>query len=304
MPLHLPSVSRRQFLTHSAAALAGLSVLRVGYAADADESVTLAFLSDTHIPETPMVEARGVNMTANLEAAIKEINALSTKPAAVLFNGDCAYLKGLPKDYANFAKCVQPLLDAGQELHMTMGNHDNIPAFYDALQSQKPEQPLVESKHVGILETPFANIFLLDSLMTTNVVTGELGDAQLKWLSEALDARADKPAVVMAHHTLDKTPPQAGKVISGLADTAEFLELMHAKKNVKAYVFGHSHVWAHTHEGDLNLINLPACAYVFSDAQPNGWTLGRLNKDGIEFELQAHDKGRKEHGQVFTVKWA
>ncbi|TWT31422.1 metallophosphoesterase family protein [Blastopirellula retiformator] len=304
MPLHIPAVGRRQFLTQSAAALAGLSILRIGYAAEGDQAVTLALLSDTHVPETPMVEARGVNMTANLQKAVEEINALPTKPAAVLFNGDCAYLKGLPRDYANFAQCVQPLIDTGQELHMTMGNHDNIPAFYGAMASQKPEQPLVESKHVGILETPYANIFLLDSLMTTNVVTGELGAAQLKWLSQALDAHANKPAVIMAHHTLDKSPPQVGKAISGLADTAELLELLHSKPHVKAYVFGHSHVWAHTHEGDLNLINLPACAYVFNEAQPNGWTLARVNEKGIEFELQAHDKSHKKHGQVFTVKWA
>lgn len=304
MPIHLPSVDRRRFLTQSAAALAGLSFLRVGYAASAAETMTLALLSDTHIPEDGTVEARGVNMTANLKAAIKEINGLASKPTAVLFNGDCAYLKGLPADYANFSECLQPLLDAGQDLHMTMGNHDNIPAFYNALKSQQPEQPLVKSKHVSILETPHANLFLLDSLMTTNVVTGELGKSQLQWLSEALDARADKPAILMAHHTLEKDPPQVGKTIGGIADTAEFLELMHAKKQVKAYVFGHSHVWSHTKDGDLNLINLPACAYVFNEAQPNGWTLARLSKEGIEFELQAHDKSHANHGQIFAVKWA
>ncbi|PQO44709.1 metallophosphoesterase family protein [Blastopirellula marina] len=304
MPIHLPSVDRRQFLTQSAAALAGVSMLRVGYAAPAAETITLALLSDTHIPENEKVESRGVNMTANLQAAIKEINALGGKPTAVLFNGDCAYLKGLPADYANFSQCLQPLLDAGQDLHMTMGNHDNIPAFYNALKSQQPEQPLVKSKHVSILETPHANVFLLDSLMTTNVVTGELGKAQLAWLSDALDARDDKPAIIMAHHTLEKNAPQVGKTISGIADTTDFLELMHAKPQVKAYVFGHSHVWSHTKEGDLNLINLPACAYVFNAEQPNGWTLARISKDGVEFELKAHDKEHKSHGEVFAVKWA
>ncbi|EAQ77373.1 metallophosphoesterase family protein, partial [Blastopirellula marina] len=269
MPIHLPSVNRRQFLSQSAAALAGLSVLRIGYAAPAAQTMTLALLSDTHIPKNAEVTAREVNMTSNLQQGVREINQLPSKPAAVLFNGDCAYLSGLPADYANFAQCIQPLIDAQQELHMTMGNHDNIPAFYDALKTQRPEQPLVESKHVSILETPYVNFFLLDSLMKTNVVTGELGDAQLKWLSDELDARADKPAIIMAHHTLQKVAPPEGKAWGGILDTAKFLELMHAKKQVKAYVFGHSHVWSHARDGDLHLINLPASAYVFNPTQPN-----------------------------------
>ncbi|RCS42194.1 hypothetical protein DTL42_20405 [Bremerella cremea] len=303
VPIHLSSVSRRQFLVQSTAALAGVSVLRIATAAEQAETTTLALVSDTHIPQTTDTVARGVNMTDNLNSVVREINALETKPAAVLFNGDCAYLKGLPEDYANFSDCVQPLIDAGQQLHMTMGNHDNIPNFYHALKAQRPEKPLVTSKHVTVLETPQANLFLLDSLMHTNIVTGELGEAQLKWLAEALDARADKPAIVMAHHTLHMGPIQEGKTIGGIADTAEFLEVLHARPQVKAYVFGHSHVWAHTKAGDLDLINLPAAAYVFDEAQPNGWTLARLSDSGIEFELQAHDKSHKNHKQVFAVNW-
>lgn len=303
MPIHLSSVSRRQFLASSAAALASVSVLRVGFAAEGSTTTTLALVSDTHVPKTTDTTARGVNMTDNLNSVVREINSLETKPAAVLFNGDCAYLKGLPEDYANFATCVQPLIDAGQQLHMTMGNHDNIPNFYNALKVQRPEKPLVASKHVTVLETPHANLFLLDSLMKTDIVTGELGEAQLKWLAEALDARADKPAIVMAHHTLHMEPIQVGKTIGGIADTAEFLKVLHARPQVKAYVFGHSHVWAHTKDGELDLINLPAAAYVFDEAQPNGWTLARLSDSGIEFELQAHDKSHKHHKQVFAVNW-
>lgn len=303
MPLHLSSVSRRQFLTHSAAAVAGVSLLRVSVAAEGNQGTTLALLSDTHVPNSPEVVGRGVNMTENIKRAVAEVNSLPTKPAGVLFNGDCAYLKGLPEDYANFAECVQPLIEADQSLHMTMGNHDHTENFYNALKGQRPEDPPVASKHVTILELPEANWFLLDSLMVTNLVTGELGEAQLKWLEQELDARADKPAIVMAHHTLEKEPPQVGKTIGGIADTEAFLKLLHSKPHVKAYVFGHSHVWSHTKDGDLNLINLPACAYVFSEEQPNGWTLARMSGTGVEFELQAHDKKHKSHKEVFAVHW-
>lgn len=303
MPIHLTPVSRRAFLTRSAAALAGVSMMRFGYAAPASEAYSLALLSDMHIAADPATQARGVNMTANLNKIVAEVNGLSTRPHGVLFNGDCAYLQGKPDDYANFTKCIQPLVDQGHSLHMTMGNHDERGAFYDALKDQRPDQSPVESKHVSMIETPYANIFLLDSLKQVNVVTGELGEAQRKWLGQLLDAHTDKPAVLVAHHTLQLVPPAEGKPWGGIADTAEFLELMQSRKHVKAFVFGHSHRWSHTRQGDLNLINLPAVAYVFDEKQPNGWTLAQLTPKGMEFKLQALNREHPQHQEVFQFDW-
>jgi len=277
--------------------------MRIGQAAPSSDPITLAFLSDPHISGNPEVSAHGVNMTANLKQVVKEVQGLATRPAGVIINGDCAYLKGQPADYANFVQCLEPLISSGQTLHMTMGNHDARDAFYDALKQQQPDQPLVKSRHVSLIETPFANLFLLDSLKQTNVVTGELGQAQLKWLSEALDARPNQPAILIAHHTLQLTPPAAGKAWGGIAETAEFLELMHSKKQVKAYVFGHSHRWSHTQDKNLHLVNLPAVAYVFDKTQPNGWTTAQLGPQGIQFQLQALDKNHQKHQEVVNVNW-
>lgn len=111
-------------------------------------------------------------MTANLQQVVREITTLSTKPSGVLLNGDCAYSRGLPEDYANLAACVAPLDQAGLTLHVTMGNHDDRRPLYAALKTQEPERPMVDSKHVTVIETPHANWFLLDSLTQVNVVTG------------------------------------------------------------------------------------------------------------------------------------
>lgn len=277
--------------------------MRFGLAASNEKEVTFAFLSDTHVAGNPETIARDVNMTANLQSSIAEVLALKNRPAGVLFNGDCVYLKGLPDDYTQFAKCIQPLVDAGYPLHMTMGNHDDREPFYEAVAGLKPETPLVESKHVSVVETPFANLFLLDTLMKTNIVTGEIGDAQMKWLASALDAHSDKPAIVMAHHTPQFTPPEEGKLWGGIKDTAAFVELLTSKPHVKAYVFGHSHVWSQKQHGSLQLINLPANAYVFSAKQPNGWVLATLRPTGIHFQLQAHNKAHPSHRQTFEVNW-
>ena len=181
MPIHagvpfrmvrLVRPARREVLRAGAAAL-GMVVCRSASAA-ADPN-RLALLSDTHIPGSPETESRGVNMTANLRQAVKEVTQLEPRPAAVLVNGDCAFLKGEPADYRNLAACVAPLAERDLPLHLTMGNHDDRGPFYAALAAQKPARPLVESKHVGLLETPHANWFLLDSLREVDVVTGEFG---------------------------------------------------------------------------------------------------------------------------------
>jgi len=158
MPLHAAPLSRRSFLARGAAAIAGLTVLRSGWGADGNTNPhVFALLSDTHIPSAPDVVAHGTNMTSNLQQVVRELLTLDVKPAAVLIDGDCAYLKGLPDDYANLARCLAPLSDAGLPLHMTMGNHDDRGPFYEALQAQKPERPLVDSKHVSVVESQRAS---------------------------------------------------------------------------------------------------------------------------------------------------
>src|SRR5690606_25576581 len=104
----------------------------------------------------------------------------------------------------------QPLSEAGLPLHLTMGNHDDRAPLYQALAAQRPSDPPVDSKHVSVIESPHANWFLLDSLYQVNVVTGELGAEQLAWIEKELDARQDKPAIVMAHHNPQFDPPADG----------------------------------------------------------------------------------------------
>jgi len=305
MPLHTLPLSRRSFLAQSAGVVAGLTVVRHGWGDEGSKTNPnlLALLSDTHIPDSPDVTARDVNMTANLRQVIGEVIALETRPAGVIVNGDCAYLKGQPADYANFAKCVAPLDGAGLPLYVTMGNHDDRAPLYNALQLQQPARPLVASRHITVIETPRANWILLDSLTKTNVVTGALGAEQLKWLDKALAERTDKPTLVMAHHNPQFEAPASGPW-TGIEDTAELLELLGRHKQVKAFVFGHSHNWAISRRGDLHLVNLPPVAYVFSPEKPNGWVRSEVLDDGLSLELRTIDPKHKQNGEKVKLTWA
>lgn len=304
MPLHTAPLSRRSFFAQSAAAAAGLLVYRQGWSAEAGANPNrIALLSDTHIPEGPDVLARDTNMTSNLKQVVREILTLTDKPSAVMINGDCAYLKGLPADYANLADCVAPLSQAGFPLHMTMGNHDDRGPFYEALKNQKPDRPLLQAKHVTVVEGPRANWFLLDSLDQVNSTPGELGAEQREWLSKGLAVRTEKPAIVMAHHTPQFEPPAEGKSWGGLKDTTALMELLDGFKHVKAFIFGHSHHWATIQRGSIHLINLPPVAYVFTAGKPNGWVLADVQENGLSLELRAIDRAHKQHGEKLTLEW-
>ncbi|MEI9897932.1 MAG: metallophosphoesterase [Chthoniobacter sp.] len=102
-----------------------------------------------------------------------------------------------------------------------------------------PPAPPLASRRVSIVEAGHANWFMLDSLDVTNQTPGRLGDEQRAWLAKALDARADKPALVMVHHN----PVFADGNKTGLLDTAELIAILAPRRHVKALLFGHTHTW-------------------------------------------------------------
>jgi 3',5'-cyclic AMP phosphodiesterase CpdA len=302
MPIHLPPFSRRLFLAQAAAAGASAVAWRPLFAADERDPRTLALLADTHIPGDPATGVNGVNMTANLKQVVDELIGRTPQISGVVVNGDCAYLKGLPADYKNLAQVVAPLADSGLPLHLTMGNHDDRGTFYEALSEERPESPPVESKHVSVLETPHANWFLLDSLFKTDVVTGELGARQLEWLAKALDARADKPAILVAHHNPQFEPgPDGGW--GGLRDARTLFGMVADRKQVKAYIFGHTHDWKLSRAGDVHLVNLPPVAYVFQKGKPNGWVEATMRDNGITLRLHCLDKSHPQHDEAVHLAW-
>ena len=301
MPIHLPPISRRRFLASSLLAAAGLLLPRNLFADEkpVDEHFW-ALLSDTHIAADRATIAREINMAAHLQAVAKEVIGLSSRPAGVIVNGDCAFNRGEVGDYATFTELLQPMREAGLPLHLTVGNHDEREHFWNALaEAGKAPRPLADH-NVAIIETPLANWFVLDSLEKTLSTPGLIGAEQLAWLAGALDQHPAKPALVMVHHN----PSLLGEGNSGLKDAQQFMEILRPRKQVKAYIFGHTHVWrVQQEESGIHLVNLPAVAYVFDKQQPSGWVKANLKPDGMKLELSCLDKTHKAHGQVVDLAW-
>lgn len=298
MPVYLPPISRREFLKRAVLATVAASAAPTVWAARRQES-TWALMADTHIAADPMQIARGVNMARHLETAAREILGLAESPAAAFILGDCAFNSGEVEDYHTLLKLLEPLRAEGLPVHLALGNHDQREHFRSVL---KPRGVFAKAKllqHVAVLRTDAVNWFVLDSLERTLQTPGLLGGEQLAWLAQMLDANRKKPAIVVLHHN-----PNDANVSTGLKDTEQLLAILRPRRHVKAWIFGHTHVWrVETDSSGLHLVNLPPVAYVFRQGMPSGWVHATVSADGMRLELRCIDQGHPLHGQRVELQW-
>jgi len=300
MPIHLAPLSRRRFLARTLAAGAGLALAPelLAKTKPVDQNFW-ALLSDPHLAADQTLVSRGVNMANHFKQVAAELSALPKRPAGVFINGDCAYNRGEIEDYAAVKQLLQPIREARMPIHLTLGNHDNREQFWGVFQEEKAARHVVEDRQAGLLKTPLANWFILDSLEKTQATPGLVGAEQLQWLAKTLDADAKKPALVLVHHN-----PGINGGNMGLKDTVPFLEVIRPRKQVKAYIFGHTHHWSVEQDGSgIHFINLPPVSYVFREGEPSGWVHTTLQKDSMRLELRSVDPNHKAHGQVFDLAW-
>ncbi len=253
-----------------------------------------AFLSDPHIAADSSTVLHGQNMATNLRGVIGEILRADDSPRGVLINGDLALTDGQVGDYRTFLELVEPLRKSGVTLHATLGNHDDRQNCQAALPGQE-DRGL--DRRVGVVEHDDLRLILLDSLDKPNVTRGELGQAQREWLANALDARPDVPALIFVHHHLDATTQAA------LNDTTELVELLKTKRQAKAVLVGHAHVWSQTEIDGLHVINLPAIGYKFARKEPLGWCIFRPNAKGGELELRSAGAKQDRQGDRVSLVW-
>jgi len=299
MPIHLPSPSRRQFLfTVGAVVAAGASSSNAFGNEIEDDLVYL--LNDTHIGEKHPPDSP---VPSHLRQVVEELVGLQRKPACVLVNGDLALKDGQPGDYRHLATLIRPLRDAKLDLHLTLGNHDHRQTFYEVLREERPEAPVVQSRHISVVETRFANFFLLDSLKETMVTQGTLGEDQLSWLAKALDERATKPAILVTHHN-PRLGGDPNHFPGGLIDSEELWSVLANRHHVKAYIHGHIHDRGLAQHQGIHIINTPATSYVANPAlSTTGWTTAHLTPSGVTLTTHTTDATHPWNGQAKSIEW-
>ncbi len=285
-------VDRRSFLKQTAGAVAAFSLSRSLNAEG--ESTRIALLSDTHIAADPNDRFRGFSPHQNLRKAVDQV--ASRKFDMLVVNGDLARQKGEPEDYLKFSSFVDSL--AGQmPMVVTMGNHDDRKNARSALVNRAGDVKPVEQKLVSTIDAGPFQFIMLDSLLATNVVPGQLGKSQRAWLAGYLDAQSAKPAIVFVHHNPD--PDSDG----ALVDAERLLAILKPRRMVKALIFGHTHVYALDKQDGLHLVNLPAVGYNFADGQPVGWMEGSFSARGADLQLHAIAGETRDDGKTVSLSW-
>ncbi|MCA9124322.1 MAG: metallophosphoesterase [Planctomycetaceae bacterium] len=300
MPIHLPSQSRRQFLFTTASVLGTAVVATRDVLAWDVEDDLVYLLNDTHIGEKHPADSP---VPSHLRQVVDELVARDRKPVCVLVNGDLALKDGQPGDYRHLGTLIRPLQEADINMHLTLGNHDNRETFYEVMREQRPDAAVVESRHISIVETRFANFFLLDSLKETMVTQGTLGQDQLKWLAMALDQRPAMPAIIVAHHN-PRLGGDPNHFPGGLIDSEELWKVLATRPQVKAYVHGHIHDRGFAEHQGIHIINTPATSYVANPAlSTTGWTTVRLTATGATLTTHTTDVNHSWNGQSRELRW-
>ena len=282
---------RKQFLKTSlglSAAALGIPVSSFTYSRT--KNAHWAFLSDTHVAGDPDEAYRGFVPYQNLQQVVPQV--LNAAPVGAIINGDVARLAGEKSDYRQVRQLLNPLAER-LPVHMTLGNHDDRDNFGEVFPASAT---LVEGHHVHVIEAPPVRMILLDSLLYVNKVVGLLGKLQRSWLEMFLDSAKPMPTLIFVHHTL-------GDNDSDLQDVDRMFGIIRPHPSVKAVLYGHSHRYQYGQRDGIQLINLPAVGYNFSDDQPVGWLEANLSEKGGAFTLRAIGGDRENDGQTVNLTW-
>ena len=239
-------------------------------------------------------------MASNLLRVVAEV--LESRPTTALVNGDLARDLGKVGDYVSFLKLLEPLRLCGIPVHLTLGNHDDRENFVKVIVEDSSNLPAVleespiPQKYCGSLERDGVRWLLLDSLDKVNVTPGWLGPWQLEWVQRELDRKLAQPTIVFIHHNVEK-----GSSIA-LRETAELMEILRPRRQVKAVFFGHTHAWKRWVDEGIHMVNLPAIGYAFAKGEPLGWVRASPRPAGLEIELRALS-AHPDHGKKIELEW-
>ena len=284
-------LSRRSFLGLSAAFACG--GCRSFFAKPVRDDTLIAVLSDCHVGNWKSPEYQG----AKFRECLARVLALDPLPGRIFILGDLAYLWGRKEDYALSRQLLQPVLDAGIDLTIGMGNHDRRENFLERWPEYAGRSP-VPGRIVSRVSGRHFDFIMLDTLdqpaETDRWITpGALDDAQRDWLKSEC-AAAKRPLLVMAHHP----PAELGEPGKGrsIRSARKFGELLMGAKDSPTkccgFIHGHDHAWQvsrgllHWNRSRVgNVVGMPSTGH-WGDI---GYALLREHPDRAELSLVQYD---------------
>lgn len=211
----------------------------------------IAQLSDPHLRPRNVLYQGLVDSNAMFEAAIRHLNSLSPQPDVVILSGDVVDA-GMPAEYAvareMLAAIRQPLL-------VIPGNHDEREAFRQSF-SERGYLPASGPLHFVADQYGPVRIIGLD-VTIPGLHHGDMDDAAVDWLENALSREPDRPTLIMMHQ-----PPFASGI--GYIDAywcrhGERLAAVVARyPAVERIVCGHVHRFMQVRFGGTMLCTAPS----------------------------------------------
>ena len=289
-------ISRRSFLRLSAAgcgfAVGGCAGISFFGTIRKEESL-IAVLSDCHVGNWNSPKYQGVKFAE----CVARVLALDPLPAKMFIPGDLAYLWGRREDYELARRLLQPVVDAGIEITIGMGNHDrreNFLDFWPEYADRSPVQGRIVSKVRGV-HFDYIMADTLDQPKETDrwITPGTLDDAQREWL-KAECAAAKRPLLVFAHHAAWElgSPEKDNANLSARRFGELIMGSKGAPTNCCGYIHGHDHRWyvtrslIHWSDGRIGqTAGLPSTGH-WGDI---GYCLLREHPDRAELSLVQYD---------------
>ncbi|MEY2849871.1 MAG: hypothetical protein RI885_2538 [Actinomycetota bacterium] len=207
---------------------------------------TIAHFSDPHFLAGGRQLYGVVDTTANLVAALAQLERSGVAPNAIVFTGDLADLAE-PDAYRRLRDVVEPVAERlGSQLVWVMGNHDERRPFGSGLF----DEPGLSGGRPDSAMPPRDRVYDLDGLRLIALDTsvpgyhhGELDDSQLEWLANELRTPAPLGTLIALHH-----PPLPSTIevmaILELQEQQRLAEVIRGT-DARGILAGHLHYQAH-----------------------------------------------------------
>jgi len=235
--------------------------------------VRLLLISDSHLFSSPEGTLRGVQTLASLQRVLAHAAADLREADAVLCNGDI--VNDEPGGYAHFARLLGSV---GRPVYCVPGNHDDPVRLRAAL----ARAPFQVGGHVDL--GPW-RIVLVDSCVPGRA-GGRISTAQLEALQRSLEG-CERHVMVCLHH---QPVGMASRWLDavGVENSAEFLGLLDAHRQVRVICWGHVHQCLDTRRRDVRLLATPSTCVQFLplsgefalDQRPPAYRRLTLHADG------------------------
>ncbi|MCQ1060638.1 3',5'-cyclic-AMP phosphodiesterase [Photobacterium sp. DNB23_23_1] len=240
------------------------------------DSVVLLQITDTHLFADDGGSLLGVATKDSFHAVLDAVDAAARPFDAIVATGD------ISQDHTehSYQRFCDGIARWSQPCFWLPGNHDYQPSMQAVLPSAQ-----IKSCH-QVLAGEYWQVILLDS-QVKGVPHGELSQAQLEMLEQALSAQPDRHALVLLHHH----PLPAGSSWLDqhqLHDSEPFWQVIGRYPQVKAILCGHIHQELDRIQQGVRVLATPSTCIQFQpdshdfalDQKSPGWRYLVLHSNG------------------------